>query len=116
MEYKIGYTKTGKYIYQDISNGDVKVKENESDNTSILYPYTEWLKIKNSIADYYNPKHPNRLVKVGEDLSEQEVKKEKQQSDTKENTDGFVKIIFVVTIIVLILGLIKSVFFPKKEA
>lgn len=121
MEYKIGYTKSGKIILQDISNGDVKIKDNESDTTSILYSYIEWIKIKDAVADYstisheYNPKHPNRLLKVGEDLDEPEVEKEKKEPNTTERKDGFLKIVFIITIIILLLGLIKNVFFPKEE-
>lgn len=121
MEHKIGFTKAGKIIFQNISNGDVKIKDNESDSTSILYPYTEWLKIKDSVADYstiqyeYNPKYPNKLIEVGFNEDEAEINKKKKEAETKERTNGFIKIVFVITIIILLLGLVRDVFFPKEE-
>ncbi len=122
MEHKVGYTKTGKIIFQDDSNGNVKIRENESDNTAILYPYIEWIKIKDAIADYstisyeYNPKHPNKLMKVGSDSNEADVNKNQKEFETEERKKGFVKIIFIVTIIILFLAIIRDVFFPKKES
>lgn len=51
MLRQIGYTKGAKIIFQNFENGDVTIKQNESDEAGIYYPYEEWKYKKAEIAE-----------------------------------------------------------------